>query len=493
MPLAKLKPGRCLVALAAAAAFALPAGPASAQTPTACVPGAQCGTVTVPLDRADPAAGTLDVAYALLPHTDTSVPAAGTIVPNPGGPGDATIAFPLYEPAFAALHDRFDVLLIDARGTGASGALSCPSIAQRDPLSVDKAAIGRVCAGDLGAQARFYTSAAIADDFDAVRAVLGIDRLDLWGDSYGTFLMPVYAARHPEHVRSIVLDGAFPSRSDPWGRDVLQGMRRVIRVACRRTHRCSGRQLLARVARLGRHLRRHPRKFTANSPGGKVTLTLGEDQLAAVTFSGGDPTAYRRLPAAVQAALRGRYKRLEKLVYASRAGDVEQLTIDPRLFSVAAGAAISCHDYPRPYDLAAPPAIRHKQYRRGLAGLKRRQFFPFSPRAWLSTGIDAGPGCLDWPADPTAGDPLKGRALPDVPVLVMSGDLDDNTPIEQGRRAAAQFPHATLAVVANAGHTPAQTPCGLTLGLDFVRDLQVNADRCAATTSRTTGRRTARR
>jgi len=45
-----------------------------------------------------------------------------------------------------------------------------------------------------------------------VRAALGLEQLDLWGDSYGTFLMPVYAARHPEHVRSIVLNGANPDR-----------------------------------------------------------------------------------------------------------------------------------------------------------------------------------------------------------------------------------------------------------------------------------------
>ena len=82
--------------------------------------------------------------------------------------------------------------------------------------------MGTLCAGDLGARAGLYGSAAVADDIEAVRATLGAEKLDLWGDSYGTFLMPVYAARHPEHVRSIVLDGAFPIASDPWGRDVLR-------------------------------------------------------------------------------------------------------------------------------------------------------------------------------------------------------------------------------------------------------------------------------
>jgi pimeloyl-ACP methyl ester carboxylesterase len=68
--------------------------------------------------------------------------------------------------------------------------------------------------------------------------------------------------------------------------------------------------------------------------------------------------------------------------------------------------------------------------------------------------------------------------MPNVPVLVMSGDLDSNTPIEQGRAVAAKFPHATFAIVANAGHTPALDPCGVALGVDFVEKLKVDPARC---------------
>jgi pimeloyl-ACP methyl ester carboxylesterase len=74
---------------------------------------------------------------------------------------------------------------------------------------------------------------------------LGLDQLDLWGDSYGTFLMPVYAARHPDHGRSVLLDGAFPITEDPWGRDEIRAAGRVIGLVCRRTHRCSGARVLS--------------------------------------------------------------------------------------------------------------------------------------------------------------------------------------------------------------------------------------------------------
>jgi hypothetical protein len=65
-----------------------------------------------------------------------------------------------------------------------------------------------------------------------------------------------------------------------------------------------------------------------------------------------------------------------------------------------------------------------------------------------------------------------------VPVLVQSGDLDSNTPVEQGRAAAAQFQHPTFAVVANIGHTPDTGACGVAMALDFIRHLRTNADRC---------------
>src|SRR3954447_23075609 len=452
---------------------------ASAQAASACPSGMRCGSVTVPLDRQNPSAGTIDIHYALVPHTDTSRPSAGTIVPNPGGPGIATIGSAgLYLHALAPLRRKRDLLLIDARGTGQSEAVTCPSLSGQDPLSLTQESVWTTCGGDLGARAGLYGSAAVADDIDAVRASLGLHKLDLWGDSYGTFLMPVYAARYPQHVRSIVLDGAFPIASDRWGRDVLRGVRRVIGLVCQRTHRCSGPRVLTRIGRLARRLRRHPVRYTANSPVGPVRLTLSERELADVTYGGGDPAVYGLLPAAVRAAMDHDLAPLERLVTVSRIDEVGGFLITPTLLSNGAGGAVSCHDYPRPYDLAAPPAKRRAEYHRGVAHLDPAQFRPFSPRAWLSTEIDAGPKCLGWPADPSAGSPLEGRPIPNVPVLVQSGDLDTDTPIEQGRRAAAQFPHPVYGVVANAGHTPDLHRCGVAMAIHFVEHLETNANRC---------------
>ena len=244
---------------------------AAAHADTPCPDGARCGKLTVPLDRANPSTGTIDIAYALVPRTDTSRPALGTILPNPGGPGSGAIADAArYEKLFAPLRKRRDLLLIDPRGTGESGALACPSLATKDPLTLDLAGLVTACGADLGARAGFYGAAAVADDFEAVRVALGVEKLDLWAESYGTFLMPVYAARHPDHVRSMVLSGAYPISFDPWGRDLVRGVRRAIDLVCRRTDSCSGPRVLDDLGRLARRLRRHPVTFTAPTADGPV-------------------------------------------------------------------------------------------------------------------------------------------------------------------------------------------------------------------------------
>jgi pimeloyl-ACP methyl ester carboxylesterase len=291
--------------------------------------------------------------------------------------------------------------------------------------------------------------------------------------------MPVYAARYPESVRSIVLSGAQPIALDPWARDLLRASKRVIGLVCRRTRSCSGRRVLSGLSRLVGRVRRRPVSFTAPIPGGRIGLVVGERELASLGYGRlQPPSVYGLLPAAVGAALDHDYALLKRVVAIIRLSEIATVTFDPSTVSVAQLVAATCHDYPTPYDLAAPVEQRQAQYDRALAAIDPKDFSPFTPAAWFQSGVWAAPACLGWPVDPTAGSPLQGRPLPDVPVLVESGDLDTNTPIEQGRQAAAQFRHATFAVIANAGHTPDTEPCGDAMAIAFIGHLRTNPRRC---------------
>ena len=109
-----------------------PAAPAASPEPARhrLVPAARprprtVGHIVRPLDPADPAAGEIRVGYELYPATGG--PARGTVLAIEGGPGYATTdSRDYYLELVGPLAPHRNLLLIDARGTGRSGAIDCP-------------------------------------------------------------------------------------------------------------------------------------------------------------------------------------------------------------------------------------------------------------------------------------------------------------------------------------------------------------------------------
>jgi hypothetical protein len=60
--------------------------------------------------------------------------------------------------------------------------------------------------------------------------------------------------------------------------------------------------------------------------------------------------------------------------------------------------------------------------------------------------------CGRWPAALEA-PAFGGAGLPDVPVLLLEGEDDLRTPVENARRVAAQFPRSRLVVAGETGHS----------------------------------------
>jgi pimeloyl-ACP methyl ester carboxylesterase len=452
--------------------------PLSACTDLPSLPSARCGSITVPLDRGNPRAGTTSVAFALVPRTDQSRPSLGTVVGNPGGPGTSTIDLsgPQFAAVLAPILDRRDLLLIDPRGVGRSDPLTCPALATSDSvfegIEAQRKAIGD-CGRQLGAESRYYGTAAVADDFDDVRKALGLDRLDLLGVSYGTYLMPVYAQRHPAHVRSVVLSGAYAVNQDPGEVLAATALRRAVTLVCDRSKACSGPAVLNDLGHLATRLRRSPTTVDVDYRGRTHHVRLDEWALAGavskIYSTSADRDAELGLATAAAAARHGDLDPIRAVVRAHLIDSAKGADSGPREVSIPASWATSCHDYLRSFDFADSLAARRRDYDRHVAGLDPKDFAPFSPAAWVTRdSFDSG-ACLRWPDDPTARPPFgPGAHLPDVPVLVLAGDLDANTPTPAGRAAGAQFPHAKVIEVPDAGHTPVQTPAGARLAMDFI-------------------------
>ena len=192
----------------------------------------ECATLPVPLDHANPSAGTVDLAVYRLAAADPAQ-RQGSLVLNPGGPGIATRDFLLEAGTFVPppLAERYDLVTVDPRGVGASSGLTCGTgqdltASLDDPIGDQlrfATELADACRAEAPELLSTMTTANEARDLDQVRQALGDEKLTFLGYSYGTLLGAVYAELYPDRVGRLVLDGAF----DP-SVDYLELMRRQV-------------------------------------------------------------------------------------------------------------------------------------------------------------------------------------------------------------------------------------------------------------------------
>src|SRR3954467_15403137 len=221
--------------------------------PAGAAADAKCGTVAVPLDRSNPNSPAIPIAFVFTPHGRPG-PAVSAIVMSNGGPGVSNIgSAPLWGAGLAPALKDHDLLAIDHRGIGASAAIDCPALQH---VQGDQLAAARACGASLGAASDRYGSGDVADDVDDVRAALGIAKLDYYGVSYGAVDVRAYAYRHPDHLRSAILDSPDFSTDDAFFRTLPGAMAKIAVRVCRRSPACAAgepqpdvalRQLIARV------------------------------------------------------------------------------------------------------------------------------------------------------------------------------------------------------------------------------------------------------
>ncbi len=88
--------------------------------------------------------------------------------------------------------------------------------------------------------------------------------------------------------------------------------------------------------------------------------------------------------------------------------------------------------------------------------------------------------CLWW-AKPTSSEPVVPAhpVYPNVPTLVLDGNMDNRVPLEEVSRVAPLFPNSTLVTVAGAGHgTWSYNRCAASLESTFIETLRVGNTRC---------------
>jgi hypothetical protein len=178
---------------------------------------------------------------------------------------------------------------------------------------------------------------------------------------------------------------------------------------------------------------------------------MGSGDLFAVLLAGDfDPTLRAAFPGAVRAALAGDAAPLLRL--RRRAFVVDGEPPPARLLSSALYAATTCEEARLPWPRTTPPdpVERRRQAAAAAATLPDSSFFPFDRATALDSDFISL--CDRWPA--AASPPAFGPGpLPDVPVLLLEGEDDLRTPVENARRVASLFPRASLVVSPATGHS----------------------------------------
>jgi pimeloyl-ACP methyl ester carboxylesterase len=396
----------------------------------------RCGHIVVPLRRADPSLGDTRIGFALRPRGDRSRPSLGTIFAVDGGPGYASTAGEYVRSVAAALAPllrRRDLVFFDERGTGSSGAIDCGPLQREE--GQEYIAIGE-CANQLGPSYAAYTSAEAARDMDAVREAMGVNRIFLYGDSYGTLLGQAYAVRFAPYLRGLILDSAYPA-DDPYYRTLYPAGVRALGIACRRAPDCSG-DAPSRFRRVVRRM----------SAANHSTESLLRFLLEAGTLA---PRSYLSLDEADRLYLRGNPRRLNRLLAPGALGHG-----NPRDFSYGLEIAVECNDYPLLWDPSSGIDQRIRQLTRATQALPLKHFAPFTPSEYLLSSAAHLTNCLSWPAPPPGGlerpVPSGWQAPSTFPTLVLAGELDDVTSVAEARQVARRFPRSRLYVVPNRGH-----------------------------------------
>ena len=349
-------------------------------------PLVECGSIVVPLYWSHPGVGRpLTVHFRIYHHIDQAAPAGVPVVAFEGGPGYPSIgSASTYLFMLGSLHRTRDLIVMDQRGTGTSDPIRCPDLQNGVGDYVQATA---ACARRLGVAANAFGSAAVADDLAAILHGLDIPRVDVYGDSYGTYAAQVFTVHHPHLVRAVVLDGTYDNSFRPFEPEGSVSLRHAWTALCRRAHRCKG--ILGSIGAFDRGLATHPLIGRARDADGyveRVHLTpAGFAQLvfdATYTY-----TIFRDLPGALHAYRDG--DRAPMLRLAAEDVSFNAAGGNAAGYSVGDLEAVSCHDYPTVWNVASGIPARRAQLSHAIAALPAGVYAPFSKRVWLNSATRA--------------------------------------------------------------------------------------------------------
>jgi pimeloyl-ACP methyl ester carboxylesterase len=424
----------------------------------------ECFTLSVPRDHADPSGPKWDVTYALQRASGDKL---GTFVTITGGPGYSGLAAADsytdgYDPRIA---EHYDLVFMDQRGVGLSHPIQCPSATAvyyantadtGDPAQHDAVAkAAKTYVADCMTESKadvadlsYYATQNAVEDLEAFRDFLGVPKLMLYGESYGTQYVQTYAAAHPDHVRALFIDGPVDLVPDgiAYYKEGARAMDDVLLEAltsCKADPACRagfvGGDPVTTYDALAARLKTGPITYRFPTAQGtwvdrQLTGTDLTNLAAGYAYGPDDRSQFLR---DLAAASHGDYVSMARAAYDSIVVDPDTLQAIPDpTYSDAMYYSTECQDYAFYLDGGTPEA---------------------RVDAWLAEGAKAGINdlrlgstfygdlpCVYWPAQPKTDPRPKAITDPPYPTFVLTATADVATPIANAMRLYGRLPDSYL-------------------------------------------------
>jgi pimeloyl-ACP methyl ester carboxylesterase len=359
------------------------------------------------------------------------------LFPFAGGPGEDAATWEDDYKGHWARASR-DIVLVSQRGSGGDNRLDCPKAADDDDIQgylgpLFREDIFRDCLRDLGARFDLtkYSTELAADDFDDLRRALGYGRVNISGGSYGTRMALVFMRRHPDAVRTAVLNGVSPIafRNPLFHALDFHEAVRALFAECANDPDCRAAfprledEYLAVLDRLGRE----PAEVEVTHPVSRAALRVRLSReafcegLRVVMYSG---ARNRGVPLMIHRAFEGDLRPFAEAALVSARGIRKSLALGLLL-------SVTCaEDLDR---ITEEDIVRYASLTDAGDGRVRAQkaMCGFWPRSRIEPGY---------------GEPVSV----DVPTLLLSGNLDPATSPRWGEEAASHLPRSLHLVVPGA-------------------------------------------
>lgn len=435
-----------------------------------------CHTVSVPENWDDPDPDDRVILQVAVFEGDD--PTADPGIYFDGGPGGHTLDLLSFnfQPLVNPFLDRGDYLVFDQRGVGLSEpSLACPEVteasleaiaANPDTEAEAETALDAYvgCRDRLmggGADLEAYHSIASANDVEAIRALLGYDRFNVVGISYGTRLAQTYMRLYPESIRAVVLDSVFPTEADLWT-NLRPGAQRAFEQlfegcaaspACSETYPDFEDDYFELVAALDAEPIDLELDDLLGGPG--VPARYDGTDLVGLTFSAlYDQRLFATIPQLVDDGLKGDYSLFRNL------GALQ--TTNLRFISSGLQVSVECHEEIAFESADARAANRATDPR-------------FEPLDRLDGGLTLFDICQEWPAG-EAPDVESVRVESDIPTLLIGGQYDPITPPAGMDVIAAGLTTSHSFLFPHDGHGLVPTDCGAEIALAFLENPEQSPD-----------------